>query len=725
MIVNVLVEIKTKQMDQTFTYLLPSALEDKVYVGSRVLVPFGKRELEGFVLKKQKNLESTGYKMKEVICVVDDHPVLNEEMLELGYYISKKTLCNLISAYQTMLPTALKAKQGTMVPKKYETYIVIGEFNFENIKNEKQRQIIHLILENKKVLKKELTAISASSVQTLLKKNMIQEITEEVYRIQDQNQKRDQKVILNEEQQIAYESVLQKRNQFSPFLLHGVTGSGKTEVYMNIIEEILKDGKEVIVLVPEISLTPQMVNLFKSRFGNNIAILHSRLSNGEKYDEWRKIERKEVSIAIGARSAIFAPFTNLGLLVIDEEHTETYKQENTPKYSAIDIALNRAKRHCCPLILGSATPSLESYTRAKTGIYQLLTLKTRISKHLPNVILVDMKLEMKKNNPLFSGLLKEKMTEALQKKEQIILLLNRRGYSTIISCKNCGHVEKCPNCDIPLVYHKKDHQLKCHYCNYRKSLVKVCPECKGTEFTTFGLGTEKLEQLTKELFPQAKVIRMDVDTTSKKGAHERITESFRNGEYDILIGTQMIAKGLDFPRVTVVGVMNGDASLNIPDFRSAERTFSLLSQVAGRAGRKDLEGTVIIQGFNLEHYSVECAKNHDYENFYAQEMNIRKALSYPPYFNLCLLEISGKEERLCHEEAKKIVAYLIQNFNKKVIVLGPASAMMPKMNNVYYVHIILKFKNTKEILEELKFVQKKYKSNTKVRLEIDLNPIRL
>ncbi len=725
MIVDVLVEIKTKQMDQTFTYLLPSILEDKVFVGSRVLVPFGNRELEGFVLRKQEKVGSSEYKMKEIIGVVDDHPVLNEEMLELGAYISKKTLCNLISAYQTMLPTALKAKKGTTIPKKYETYIVIDQLKSENVKNEKQQQIVSILLERKKVLKKELTSISLSAVQTLLKKNVIKEVVEEVYRIQNETQKNDQKIQLNEEQQFAYQAVLEKRNQFAPFLLYGVTGSGKTEVYMNILEEILKDGKEAIILVPEISLTPQMVNLFRNRFGNNIAILHSRLSNGEKYDEWRKIERKEVSIVIGARSAIFAPFTNLGLLVIDEEHTETYKQENTPKYSAIDIALHRAKRHQCPVVLGSATPSLESYTRAQAGIYELLTLKKRISKHLPEVHLVDMKTEMKQNRSLFSSLLEEKILGALSKNEQIILLLNRRGYSTIVSCKNCGYVEKCPNCDIPLVYHKRENRLKCHYCNYSKNLVHICPDCKGTEFTTFGLGTEKLEQMTKELFPSARVVRMDVDTTSKKGAHAHITESFRKGEYDILIGTQMIAKGLDFPKVTVVGVMNGDASLNIPDFRSSERTFSLLSQVAGRAGRKDLEGTVIIQGFNLDHYSILCAKDHDYERFYKQEMEIRKKLSYPPYFNLCLLEISGKDESLCYEEGKKIASYFTHSLGNKIILLGPANAVMPKINNVYYVQIILKFKSTKEILKELKFVQEKYRTNHKVKVEIDLNPIRL
>lgn len=725
MVVDVLVEIRAKQIDQTFTYYLPEDLISKVEVGMRVLVPFGKRELEGFVLKKYPLQEEPTYTMKNVIGMIDDHPVLNEEMLELGVYISKKTLCNLISAYQTMLPTALKAKNGTIVPKKYESYVVIEKLDWTAIQNEKQKRIVELILTSGNVSKKECEEISSSALQTLMKKGIVRIDKREAYRLHYEEKKEEKKISLNGEQQQVVDAVLNKRNLFQPFLLHGVTGSGKTEVYMNIIEQILQGGKEAIVLVPEISLTPQMVDLFKKRFGSCIAILHSRLSNGEKYDEWRRIEQKEVSIVIGARSAIFAPLTNLGLIVIDEEHTETYKQENNPKYNAIDIALWRAKRYQCPLVLGSATPSLESFTRAQSGIYELLTLKHRISNQLPSVFLVDMKKEIKKGNRLFSSLLQEKIKMALDQKEQIILLLNRRGYSTVVSCKNCGYVDKCPNCDIPLVYHKSENRSKCHYCNFTKPILMICPSCKGTSISTFGLGTEKLEQETKKLFPEARVVRMDVDTTRKKGAHEQITNAFKDGKFDILIGTQMIAKGLDFPKVTVVGVINGDASLNVPDFRSSERTFDLLSQVAGRAGRKDLEGTVVIQGFNLEHYSIQKAKNHDYEGFYKEEMKIRKKLSYPPYFNLCLIEISGKEVQSCEIEAKRIAEYLKKVLKEKVVILGPSNALLPKINNIYYRNIILKFKYTRDIIGELKFITEKYRTNSKIQVEIELNPNRL
>ena len=394
---------------------------------------------------------------------------------------------------------------------------------------------------------------------------------------------------------------------------------------VNIIEEVLKLGKEVIVLVPEISLTPQIVNIFRKRFGSNIAILHSRLNDGEKYDEWRKIERKEVSIAIGARSAIFAPFTNLGLVIIDEEHTGTYKQENNPKYSAIDIALNRGKRYNIPVILGSATPQIESYTRSEEGTYKLLEIKKRVNNNLPKVELIDMKEEIKKGNKIISSVLYNSIKERLEKGEQVILLLNRRGYSTVVTCHSCGYVDKCPNCDIPLTYHKRINRMKCHYCNYEKNIISKCPECESVDLWDLGMGTEKLELIIKDLFKSARVVRMDVDTTSLKGAHEKIITAFQNKEYDILIGTQMISKGLNFPDVTLVGVINGDATLNIPDFRSAERTFELLNQVAGRAGRGEKQGKVIIQGFNINHYSIVAASEHNYIKFYNEEMRIRKS----------------------------------------------------------------------------------------------------
>ena len=714
--IDVLVELKAKGIDQTFTYLVPKELEDNIKIGIRVNVPFGNQKLEGFVLSINNN--DVDYKLKSIISIIDNEPVLTSEMLELGKYISKKTLCNLISAYQTMLPRALKAKSGFIVNKKYVTYLSLIDCNYIP-KNDKQKEIIDKLNTGDK-LKSDMVNISLSGVKTLIKNNIIVEVKKELYRINDDEIIEECNITLNEEQSKVVKRVLECKNEFKPFLLHGVTGSGKTEVYMHIISEVINNGKEVIVLVPEISLTPQLVNNFKKRFGNKIAILHSGLSDGEKYDEWRKIIKKEVSIAIGARSCIFAPLTNLGLIIIDEEHTDTYKQENNPKYNAIDIALKRAKTYSCPLLLGSATPSIESYTRALNNIYELLVMKKRVNNMLPDVKLIDMKSEIRKGNSLFSSDLTDAINSCLSKGEQVILLLNRRGYSTVVSCKDCGYTLKCPNCDIPLTYHKSTNKMNCHYCNYSTYKPFTCPECDSKNINNYGLGTEKLEEEVKSKF-NCRVVRMDIDTTSRKGSHERIINDFKNKKYDILIGTQMISKGLDFPDVTLVGVINGDASLNIPDYRSSERTFALLNQVAGRSGRSKLGGRVIIQGFNIDHYSIVMASRHDYISFYNEEMKLRKILKYPPYYNLTLIRIKGKNYNDIYNESNKIFNYLKNNTNN-VIILGPSNSNIPKINNIYYMQIILKYKNTNLIMDKLVFINDKYKKNNKVNVDIDINP---
>ena len=718
MFADVLVELKAKQIDKTFTYLIPNNLIEDIQIGKRVLVPFGRQKLEGFVLNVYDS-KTVDYELKEILSVVDKNPVLNSEMLELGKYISKKTLCNLISAYQTMLPAALKAHNDFKVNKKYLTYVRLIDKTYIP-KNKNQEEIINL-LKNSDILKVELNKISVSSVNTLINKKVVEEVKEEIYRLNEKNIQKDKKVILNEEQQTVVNEVLKNLNTFIPYLLHGVTGSGKTEVYMHIIEEVLKTGKEVIVLVPEISLTPQMVNVFKSRFSNSIAILHSALSDGEKYDEWRKIERKEVSIVIGARSAIFAPFTNIGLIILDEEHSDTYKQDNNPRYDAIDIAIKRAKNYNVPLILGSATPSIESYTRAKSGIYKLLELKNRINKNMPLVNVIDMKDEIKKGNRILSNELMDDINDRLDNDEQIILLLNRRGYTTTITCKECGETIKCPNCDIPLTYHKNGNKLNCHYCNYTTYKPKKCTNCNSENINEFGIGTEKLEEEINKLFSKAKTIRMDIDTTRKKGSHNRIITDFRNKKYNILIGTQMIAKGLDFEDVTLVGVVNGDATLNIPDFRSGERTYCLLNQVAGRSGRSTKKGKVIIQCFNKDHYSIIHASKHDYLSFYQEDMSIRKKLKYPPYYNICTIKLVSSDYNLLTNEANKIKKYLVANTNN-VDILGPSLASIPKMYNKYYMQIIIKYKTLNQIYDSLKFVLEMSKSNNKLIVDVDFNP---
>ena len=717
MVAQVLVELKVKNVDHTFDYNVPLELTNDVQVGKRVLVPFGKQTLEGFVLQINNSTDLDN--LKDIIKVIDEDVILNEELLKLGEYISKKTLSTMISSYQCMLPSALKAHKDFVVNKKYETYIKL--VNKEYIgKNDKQKELIKKLLK-KDYIKSELKEYE-SSINTLLKNNVLEKYLKEVYRIDEDVKKIDNNIELNSEQKHVVNIVKKNKDEFKPFLLFGVTGSGKTEVYMNIIDNVIKDGKSSIVLVPEISLTPQLVNNFKNRFGKNIAVLHSGLSDGEKYDEWRKIYRNEVKIVIGARSAIFAPLNNLGIIIIDEEHTPTYKQDSNPRYHAIDVALFRGKYNNIPVLLGSATPSIESFTRAQMGIYELLTLPKRINNNLPEVKLIDMADEIKKGNRVISKELQDRLNNCLEKNEQAIILLNRRGYSTTITCHNCGYKVMCPNCDIPLTYHKKSNNMKCHYCDYTTYKPNICPKCGSKDINQFGLGTEKLEEIISKMYSNAKVIRMDVDTTTKKGSHKKIFEAFKNHEYDILIGTQMISKGLDFENVTLVGVINGDASLNIPDFRNSERTFSLLNQVAGRAGRGEKKGYVIIQGFNLNHYSIIKAKEHDYVGFYEEEMNIRKILKYPPFYNFSLIKIIGNDYEICFNEANKICNYL-RNKLKDVTVLGPSNCFIPKINNNYYIQITLKYKKSNNLINELKFINDKYCSTKKIRLEIDINPL--
>lgn len=716
MYVEVLIQFNTRSLDYTFTYKVPKELENEIKIGKRVKVPFRNKNIEGFILNI-KNEFNEEYNVKEIISVVDKNVVLNDELLKLGEYISKKTMCTKISAYQTMLPKALKAKEGFNQSIKYNTYIVINK-EVDNL-TDKQQEIYNIVLKEKKVLKKDLINKSLYITNKLIEQNILKEVKEEVYRLNNDSIIEKDNVELTDEQKNVINNIEFK---YQPYLLHGVTGSGKTVVYIKLIEEVLKNNKTAIVLVPEISLTPQVVNIFKKNFGSKIAILHSRLSDGERYDEWRKIEKNEVSIVIGARSAVFAPLNNLGIIIIDEEHSSTYKQENHPRYHAIDVALFRSKYNNCPLILGSATPSIESYTRAKLGIYKLLEMKDRINKSIPIVTLVDMKDEYKKGNQILSELLENKIKEKLSKNEQIIVLLNRRGYSTVLTCSSCGETIKCPNCDIPLTYHKKNNILICHYCGHAIKKMEKCPNCNNLTINEYGMGTEKLEQVLNEKF-NCKIVRMDLDTTSKKGSHEKIIDDFKNRKYDILVGTQMISKGLDFPYVTLVGVINGDASLNVPDFRSAEKTFQLLNQVSGRAGRSNLLGEVIIQGFNIDHYSIVKASKNDYIGFYNEEINIRKTLSYPPYYDICLIKILGKDYNLVNTESNKIGYYLKSNSNN--IILGPSNSSMYKINNIYNMQIIIKYKKLDSIKDNLNFIKQKYINNKNITIEIDNNPIKI
>ena len=725
MVCECLVELEHVFIDKTFTYKINKEQLPLLKVGMRVVVPFGKQTLEGFVLKIYENKDvSLKNKLKEIISIVDTYPILNEELLTLGKYISKTTLCSLMTSYQAMLPKALKAKKKVNMTPKYDTYICInyGMYNNDIKFNASQEKILELLKENKKVKKEVLNKISVSSVNTLLKKNILLEEKEENYRYNLINEEKI-KFNLNEEQQKVYKEIFNFINTNETFLLYGVTGSGKTNVYMKVIEDVIKNNKTAILLVPEISLTPQIIKRFTSYF-SNIAVLHSGLSDGEKYDEWRKINEGKVNIVIGARSAIFAPLKNIGVIIIDEEHSQTYKQENNPRYNAIDIAKERCKYHNCPLILGSATPSLESFARAKKNVYKLLELKNRYNNNtMPKVEIIDMNKEFKKASGYFSNTLIDQIKETLERKEQVILFLNRRGYSSFLTCSSCGYVEKCPNCDISLTYHKSSNMLRCHYCGYATKRKKLCPKCQE-EFKDYGIGTEKVEEELKSLIKDAKIIRMDVDTTTTKNSHAKIINSFLEEKYNILVGTQMIAKGLDFPNVTLVGVLNADIGLNFPDFRSSETTFSLLNQVLGRSGRGNKEGKVLIQTFNPEHYAIAYTKNHDYLGFYNEEMKIRKILKYPPYYYICSIKIISKDYNLASKSSYDVVNYLKQNI-KNEIILGPSVCNVFKLNNNYRFQIIIKYKDVNNILEYLTNIEHHYFNKKDIKVEIDFNPLKL
>ena len=716
MVVGVLVEISHQSVDKIFDYQVSDSLKEKIKIGIRVEVPFGRQTLEGFVLEIKE--DSTYDHLKEINRIIDDEVILTEELIELGKVMQQQTMSTLISCYQAMLPKALKASKNTNVSKKYEIFYRLGDLSLSKF-NETQQKIIDLFQERERISRKELLSISSSSLKTLLSKNVLIEEKRECYRMSYQKEESLQVELTKEQQKVVDQVLLDSSNTY---LLHGVTGSGKTEVYIKLIEKVLASHKTAIVLVPEISLTMQLISRFERVFGKKIATFHSALSDGERYDEYRRIRRGEVSVVIGARSAVFVPLSNLGLIVIDEEHSDSYKQDHNPRYDAKKIAMERGKTNHFPVVMGSATPSLDSYARAQKKVYQLLELPNRVNHHsLPRVQIVDMSEELKYGKGHFSRALITEIQNTLKKKEQVILLLNRRGYSSFVSCKNCSHTIKCPNCDITLTYHKNSNILRCHYCGYGTKMVVECPNCHENSMTPLGVGTEKIEEEVKKIFDSARILRMDIDTTSQKGSHKKMIDAFKNHEYDILLGTQIVAKGLDFPLVTLVGVINADTSLNIPDFRSSENTFDLLSQVSGRSGRGEKSGSVIIQTFNKDHYAIKYAKSHNYVGFYQEEMMIRKCLKYPPFYYLCYLKVSSKDDLLAQKESKKIKKALERNLSS-MIILGPSPAFLFKVNNIYHYSLIIKYKKEENLRDILTLIINHYKINKNITIHIDFNP---
>lgn len=604
----------------------------------------------------------------------------------------------------------------------------------------KQRKILTDIIENYDSYPRmqdelEKTAkITTADLTQAVKKNWLKKAAVEVYRnplAGIDTKKKAVSITLNEEQEAAVDQISNsvQKQESKTYLLEGITGSGKTEVYLHTISKTLDHGRNALMLVPEISLTPQMVSQVKSRFGDKVAVLHSSLSTGELYDEWRRIRRGEIRVVVGTRSAVFAPIKNLGLIVIDEEHESSYKQEDNPRYHARNVALWRSDFNNCPLVLGSATPSLYSRARAQKGVYHLLKLTKRANnKNLPQVNLIDLKhAEFAGDQFDLSTDLVNAIKDRLSKNEQIILMLNRRGFANFMLCRECGYVMKCPNCDLSLTMHKDTYEMQCHYCGYTAPIPEKCPNCQSDKIRFLGTGTQKVQEELEQLMPNAKILRMDVDTTRRKGSYKKILDKFGNHEADILLGTQMIAKGLDFPNVTLVGVVNADTGLWVPDYNAAERTFELLTQVAGRAGRAKKAGEVIIQTYNPEHYAIELAQTQDYERFYAYEMQMRHAGNYPPYYYTVLISIASKNEQNAAREAFKIKRKLASSLHSNTIILGPTPSAISRLKNQYYYQILVKYKKEDNLNDLLHQIQNSAQEIKKYGLNvyIDNEPERI
>ncbi len=718
MLASIVIEYNAKSLNKVFDYIIPEDIKNVIRVGHKVIVPFASHEVEGFVLKIHNDIdESLDY--KKIIKIQDNDFYLNSELLELGKYLSNSLLCSLINCYQVMLPKALKASIKTNINKKYISKVVINKeidiekYKEENKRSKKEIEILNIIGE-KEILKGE---VASPSLTNLIKKGIVIENKYEVNREVSFENEENKKIKLTELQEKAVNEIINSKD--NKYLLYGVTGSGKTEVYIELIKRNKKENKTSIVLVPEISLTPQIVARFKSVFGDDVAVLHSSLSEGEKYDEYRRIMKGEVSIVVGARSAIFAPLKNIGLIIIDECQSATYKQENTPKYNAIEVAYKRGEYNNSKVILGSATPSLEQYARGKKGVLHLIRLDKRISGRLPNIEIVDMEKEAKKHNYIISEKLDNEIRNSLSKSEQVILLLNRRGYSTFLSCTNCGYVYKCPNCDISLIYHKSSNSYSCHYCGYRCTRSDECPSCHENAIKDLGLGTEKLESLIEKKY-NTSVLRMDADTTSTKNAHQKLIKEFSSGNYNILVGTQMISKGLNFENVSLVGIINPDASLSIPDFRSSERTYELLSQTAGRVGRFNLPGKVIIQTYNPTNYVYESVIKNDFDSFFNYEMNIRKTLSYPPYYYICDILVTSSDFNTASMGANKVKKYLDSVLKDDYIILGPSVSSIVKLNNKYRFNIMIKYKKSDKLYEALNVINNIDIKNVNVDININI-----
>ena len=726
---EIILNSEALEIDRPFTYKIPVELEDRIQKGQIVKVPFGmgNKTSEGFVLSiKGEDEVDISFRVKKIHSIITDEPVIDSDNIKLIDFLREKYLCKYIDAFRLLIPVGIM--KGAK--NKSKKVIVFKSDDLSCIKKpEGYMDIINFLKDNSgKYTKSELinnNSISQYKLNSLIEKGLLAVEEETVFRYNSRTYNVDSEKELTLEQKKVLHEYNNSNNKL--FLLKGVTGSGKTEVYMRMVEEAIKRNKSAIVLVPEISLTPQMIERFKGRFGRDVALFHSKLSDGERFDEWFRVKEGKAKLVVGARSAIFLPVKDLGLIIIDEEHENTYKSDQNPKYQTKEVAEFLSEQKGCKVVLGSATPTIETYYRSLVSELDLLELNSRVdNKDMPPMKIVDMRNELRSGNmSLFSRELFADIQDKLSKGEQIILFLNRRGFSTFVSCRSCGYVFKCEECDISMTYHRNG-LLVCHYCGKSKRTPQKCPKCDSKYVKFFGAGTQRVEEEVKKYFKDVKVLRMDVDTTRSKDAYENIYNTFKEGKADILIGTQMISKGLDFKNVTLVGVLAADMSINLPDYRAAERTFQIITQVAGRAGRGEKQGKVIIQTYNPDHYSLEYAINYDYEGFYEKEFTVRALMKYPPFGKILLINGISKKEDLLKNFMHKISNVIKPVVEKEIDVdiLGPIPCLIAKVKENYRWQIVIKGEFNSEFakkIKELLYDESKNVYND-IRISMDINP---
>lgn len=737
--VNVIVDISSGKLDKIFQYKVPESLKDRLQTGMQVNIPFGmgNRPMKGYVVGFSDTADYPPEKMKEVTGIVTGSVQAESQLIALAAWMRKTCGSTMNQALKTVLPVKQKTRQvvdrqAVLLLEEEEGKKLLDEYLKKNYRA--KARLLSALLDHKvldyKTLKEKLK-ITPSVMKRFEEDGMIRTEEKTIYRnpFEGHFEKKERSVLLNQEQIQAVEGIWAEYAEGirKTYLLHGVTGSGKTEVYMELIARVIADGKQAIVLIPEIALTVQTVMRFHERFGNRVSVMHSRLSDGERYDQYVRAREGKLDVIIGPRSALFTPFSRLGIIILDEEHESSYKSENVPRYHARDAAVFRAKMCGAAVILGSATPSLESYYLAQTGTYGFYRLTGRTGNAvMPDVSIVDLRAELKEGNrSIFSRKLQQAMNERLKSRQQIMLFLNRRGLSGFVSCRSCGEAIRCPHCDVTLSLHN-DGRLKCHYCGYEIPMPGTCPSCNSRYISGFRAGTQQIEKEVSKLFPQAKVLRMDYDTTRTKDSYERILTAFGRGEADVLVGTQMIVKGHDFPNVTLVGVLAADISLYANDYRAAERTFQILTQAVGRAGRGETAGEAVIQTYMPDHYSIRTAAGQDYERFYSQEILYRNLMEYPPAYVMLGIYLSCPQEELLRKQTRSLGAYILSLKTEGVTMVGPADAMLTKKKDIYRKVIYLKHKQSDvltELKEKLENMMEKDPVWQKVTVQFDFNPL--